>query len=164
VQSDADAQLFESQLPTIVTLTKGGKSAKVIRDTSELPDGCGSTVVTATIAVHTLVKVSLVQRGFRTFRDVDILMKGLVDLDVEISKCDKKLDLAKLNLSKVLKVESQADYQATVPENVRLANEEKVRLNEPWRACVLTVILQRNTLNAEIATLEQSKAMFEKLK
>ncbi|KAJ2915046.1 hypothetical protein MD484_g5379, partial [Candolleomyces efflorescens] len=128
VQSDSDAQLFESQLPTIVTLTKGGKSAKVIRDTSELPDGCGSSVVTATIAVHTLVK-------------------GLVDLDVEIAKADKKLDLAKLNLSKVLKMESQADYEATVPENVRLANEEK-----------------RNTLNAEIATLEQSKAMFEKLK
>jgi valyl-tRNA synthetase len=71
VQSDADAQLFESQLPTIVTLTKGGKSAKVIRDTSELPDGCGSTVVTATIAVHTLVKVSLVQCGFQSFGGVD---------------------------------------------------------------------------------------------
>lgn len=49
-----------------------------------------------------------------------------MDLDVEIAKCDKKLGLAKLNLEKVRKVESQADYEETVPENVRLINEEKV--------------------------------------
>ena len=128
MQNDADAALFEQAVPTIVTLTKGGKSAKVVRNISEVPEGCGSAVVTASIVIHTLVK-------------------GLVDLDVEISKCDKKLDLAKLNLSKVVKVESQADYLNTVPENVRLANEEK-----------------RNVLSAEIETLEQSKAMFEKLK
>ncbi|TEB35463.1 valine-tRNA ligase [Coprinellus micaceus] len=111
VQNDADAALFEQAVPTIVTLTKGGKSAKVVRNISEVPEGCGSAVVTASIVVHTLVK-------------------GLVDLD-----------------SKVVKVESQADYLNTVPENVRLANEEK-----------------RNVLSAEIETLEQSKAMFEKLK
>ena len=50
----------------------------------------------------------------------------MVDLDVEIAKCDKKLDLAKMSLDKILKVEAQADYETTIPENVRLANEEKV--------------------------------------
>jgi valyl-tRNA synthetase len=50
----------------------------------------------------------------------------LVDLDVEIAKCDKKLGLAKMNLEKVKKVESQADYEETVPANVRLVNEERV--------------------------------------
>lgn len=49
-----------------------------------------------------------------------------MDLDIEIAKCDKKLGLAKMNLDKVLKVESQADYAETVPANVRLQNEEKV--------------------------------------
>lgn len=53
-----------------------------------------------------------------------------MDLDVEISKCDKKLDLAKLNLQKIVKVESQADYEDTVPANVRLVNEEKVSLSD----------------------------------
>ncbi|KAG6885779.1 hypothetical protein C0993_009884 [Termitomyces sp. T159_Od127] len=128
IQNDEEATLFESQLPTIVALTKGCKSAKVVRDLSEIPDGCGGAVVTPSIAVHTLVR-------------------GLVDLDVEIAKCDKKLDLARLNLQKVVKVESQADYAETVPENVRLANEEK-----------------RKTLEAEISTLELSKEMFTKLK
>jgi valyl-tRNA synthetase len=46
---------------------------------------------------------------------------------VEIAKCDKKLDLAKLNLQKIVKLESQPDYAATVPANVQAANSDKVR-------------------------------------
>ena len=49
-----------------------------------------------------------------------------MDLDNEIAKCDKKLDLVRLNLQKVVKLESQAEYEETVPLNVRAANEEKV--------------------------------------
>jgi valyl-tRNA synthetase len=52
-----------------------------------------------------------------------------------------------MNLGKILKVESQPDYQNTVPETVRSANEEK-----------------RKVLEAEITTLESSKVMFSQLK
>jgi valyl-tRNA synthetase len=55
-------------------------------------------------------------------------MQGLVDLDNEIAKCDKKLDLVRLNLQKIIKVESQPEYEETVPPNVRAANLEKVKL------------------------------------
>lgn len=55
-----------------------------------------------------------------------IFFQGLIDFDVEISKCEKKLNLARLNLEKVRKVESQPDYEETVPENVRVINEDKV--------------------------------------
>ena len=58
-----------------------------------------------------------------------ILLQGLVDFDVEIAKCEKKLNLARLNLEKIVKTESQPDYKETVPENVRLVNKDKVRLN-----------------------------------
>jgi valyl-tRNA synthetase len=51
-----------------------------------------------------------------------------VDLEKEIAKCEKKLDLARLNLQKITKISSQPDYESTVPENVRTANEEKVGL------------------------------------
>jgi hypothetical protein len=54
------------------------------------------------------------------------LFQGLIDFDVEIAKCEKKLNLARLNLEKVRKVESQPDYEETVPENVRVINEDKV--------------------------------------
>jgi len=58
----------------------------------------------------------------------------------------KKLDLARMNLGKILKVEAQGDYTETVPEAVRLVNEDK-----------------RKTLEAEISTLESSRDMFSQL-
>ncbi|KAF8257302.1 tRNA synthetases class I-domain-containing protein [Lactarius quietus] len=128
VRDGAEAALFESQKGVITTLTKGCKSVEVIREASEIPPGCGSTVLTSTIGVH-------------------ILVRGLVDLDAEIAKCEKKLQLAQLNLDKVRKVEAQADYVETVPENVRSINEDR-----------------RKTLEAEVASLELSKETFSKLK
>lgn len=58
-QTDAEAALFESQAPTIVALTKNCKSAKVVREVTEIPPGCGSTVLSPTIVVYLLVRVSL---------------------------------------------------------------------------------------------------------
>lgn len=54
--------------------------------------------------------------------------KGLVDLDAEIAKCDKKLTLARLNLEKIMKIISQPDYAETVPSVVQITNDEKVML------------------------------------
>lgn len=58
VQSDQEARLFESQAPMIVTLIKGCKSVKVVKDINEVPPGCGSDILTPTVAVHVLVRVS----------------------------------------------------------------------------------------------------------
>jgi len=128
VQEDREAKLFDSQAATIVTLIKGCKRVKVVRDIGDVPAGCGSEILTPTVVIH-------------------VLVRGLIDFDVEIAKCEKKLGLVRLNLEKIRKVESQPDYEETVPENVRLINEDK-----------------RKTFEAEAATLEQSKQMFEKLK
>ncbi|EIN04124.1 hypothetical protein PUNSTDRAFT_122965 [Punctularia strigosozonata HHB-11173 SS5] len=128
VQSDNEAALFESQASTIVALTKGGKSAKVVKELSEIPEGCGSTVLTPTITIF-------------------VLVRGQVDLDVEIAKADKKLQLALMNLEKIRKVESQPDYENIISADVRLLNEDK-----------------RKTLEAEVENLRNSKDMFAKLK
>jgi valyl-tRNA synthetase len=89
-----------------------------------------------------------------------------VDLDVEIAKCEKKLDVAKMALAKVVK--AQEDYAENVPETVRTANDEKVclftELNGPYFDRLLIHGPQRKTLEAEISTLEQSKEMFARLK
>lgn len=123
IHAQDDAQLLESQLPTMVALTKGCKNAVVVSNSKDVPAGCGSSVVTKSIVIHTLVR-------------------GLVDLDREIAKCEKKLDIARLSLSKLAKFENE-----TLPENVRLANEEK-----------------KKTLEAEIMILEASQKMFADLK
>ncbi|KAH9840743.1 tRNA synthetases class I-domain-containing protein [Rhodofomes roseus] len=128
IESDKDAMLVEGQLPTILALTKNFKSAKVVRTLEEIPAGCGSDVISSTIVVY-------------------ILVRGQVDLDSEIFKSQKKLDLARINLNKARKMESPADYEQSVPADVRAANEEK-----------------RKLLETEVDNLELSIAMFEKLK
>ncbi|EGN97199.1 hypothetical protein SERLA73DRAFT_110363 [Serpula lacrymans var. lacrymans S7.3] len=127
-QSNEEEALFKSQTPTLVALTKGCKSVEVIRSSNDVPPGCGSAVVTSTVAVY-------------------ILVRGLINLEAEIAKCDKKINLSRLNFEKVNKVISQPEYEDTVPTTVRAANEEK-----------------RKTLEAEIATLELSRQMFTDLK
>jgi valyl-tRNA synthetase len=97
--------------------------------------------------------------------------QGLIDLDAEIAKSEKKLQLARLNLDKVTKVEAQSDYVETVPENVRSINEDRVRCYHDICSCPINLFinpllltLQRKTLEAEISTLEASKEMFARLK
>ena len=132
VQSDQEVELFESQAPTIVTLIKGCKSVKVVKGIDEVPPGCGSEILTPTVVIYVLVRVSahslLLLRVLRH-------SQGLIDFEVEIAKCEKKLNLARLNLEKIRKVESQPDYEETVPENVRLINEEKVCQSAYLRLC-----------------------------
>ena len=70
-----------------------------------------------------------------------------MDLDAEIAKCDKKLDIAKLNLEKLKKAMGVPDYEGSVPEAVRTGNEEKLK-----------------TIGAEMANLELSKDSFAKLR
>lgn len=52
-------------------------------------------------------------------------MQGLVDLDNEIAKCEKKLDLAMMTAEKLRKIEAQPGYDA-IAESVRASNSEKV--------------------------------------
>jgi len=117
-----------NQTSTIVPLVKGCKSAKVISDASRVPDGCGSAVLSPTLTVY-------------------LLVKGLVDLDAEVAKCEKKLDLAKLSAEKMRKVMAQSGYEQNIPEDVRTNNLETLQ-----------------TYEAQIANLEQSKVSFERLR
>jgi valyl-tRNA synthetase len=104
-------------------LIKGCKSVKVVKDINDVPAGCGSEILTPTVVIHVLVRVStrssLLPPPLK-------LLQGLIDFGVEIAKCEKKLNLARLNLEKIWKIESQPDYEEAVPENVRLINEDKV--------------------------------------
>jgi valyl-tRNA synthetase len=59
IQTQSEAVLFESQLPTIVALTKGCKSVKVLRNLKDIPAGCGCTVLTPTVAIYVLLRVSV---------------------------------------------------------------------------------------------------------
>lgn len=52
----------------------------------------------------------------------------MVDLEDEVAKIEKKLDAVKLSADKLQKTMSQGNYEEAIPENVRVANSEKVRM------------------------------------
>ncbi|KAJ7702446.1 hypothetical protein B0H17DRAFT_147233 [Mycena rosella] len=123
-------------MSTIVALTEGYNSAKVVRELQDIPGGCGGMVLTPTVTVHALVRASLIL--LTHFRSL---------IDIEIAKCEKKLEMSRANLQKITKIETQADYQETVPANFRSANED-----------------ERKTLEAEISTWQISRGIFVNLK
>ena len=55
--------------------------------------------------------------------------QGLVDLDQEIVKNEKKLNVAKIALEKVKKAESVPNYEEIVPVETRTFNTERVSLS-----------------------------------
>jgi hypothetical protein len=58
VQTAIESALFDSQVGTIMALTKGCKSVKVVRDVSEIPTDGHLASVNDTLTVHALVQVS----------------------------------------------------------------------------------------------------------
>ncbi|KAF8337423.1 tRNA synthetases class I-domain-containing protein [Cantharellus anzutake] len=120
--------MLASQAPTIGALSKGCKSANVVADSTEVPTGCGSVVLSPTATVF-------------------VLVKGLVDLDAEITKCEKKLNLANLNAEKIRKLKAQPGYEQNIPADVRASNDEKL-----------------STYEAETSNLQESIGMFKRLK
>ncbi|KAG6331734.1 hypothetical protein ID866_7353 [Astraeus odoratus] len=122
-----EAHLLESQKLTMQSLVKGCTKMVIIQDLTQLPPGCGSTTLSANVTVY-------------------LLVQGIVDLEAEIARCNKKISTVTVNIEKILKIMSQPDYQESVPVVVQQANEEK-----------------RRTLEAEIAVLQQSREMFLKM-
>ena len=52
--------------------------------------------------------------------------QGLIDIDVEIEKCEKKKRVAQIALDRIKKTEAHPNYEQTVDAETRLGNEEKV--------------------------------------
>jgi len=94
-----EATVLQTQLPTIVTLTKGCKTARVVQDTKELPTGCSSAIATHTVTVYALVQ-------------------PVVDFNIEILKPTKR---PRLSSDK-----PQTEYEEMKTSDVHLINEYKV--------------------------------------
>jgi hypothetical protein len=58
--SDKEATILSSELETIKALTKNVKTLKVVRATTDVPAGCGSSVLTSDSSIYVDVLVRLV--------------------------------------------------------------------------------------------------------
>ncbi|KAG0378752.1 hypothetical protein BGX24_002938, partial [Mortierella sp. AD032] len=122
------AKLLKSEEAGIATLTKGSKSCTVVSDVAQIPEGCASQTI---------------QEGCTVY----LLVKGMVDVDAEVQKIEKKLTKVQKAKEDLEKKTQDATYLTKVKPEIREMNEAKLKDYE-----------------AEIATLTSGIDTFMKLK
>ncbi|RUS33808.1 hypothetical protein BC938DRAFT_483795 [Jimgerdemannia flammicorona] len=100
--------IFRSQEPSIVTLIKECSEATSLEPSHDVPHGCALSTISEDI-------------------NVLLLVKGMVDLDAEVSKFQKKLGNVTKAQETLQKKISITDYEIKVPADVREANETKLK-------------------------------------
>jgi len=116
--------LLKEQTPTVAALVKGSKSVEVVDKLSDVPEGCSSDTVGADVVVH-------------------LLIKGLINVDAELTKTQKKITGVSANIDKLSKMVNKAE----TPEEVRTASAEQLK-----------------QLEAELAALNINVEQFNKMK
>ncbi|GBC09260.1 hypothetical protein RclHR1_08720003 [Rhizophagus clarus] len=106
--SEKIASLLTSQEQSIITLVKGAKSVHVFQKGEAIPTGCALSTVNDEI-------------------NVLLMVKGFIDIDAEVSKFEKKLDKTIQSLTSLQKNISIPGYENKVPEDVREANDIKLK-------------------------------------
>ena len=119
--------MLASQLSVMHTLIKGCESIVCVPSASDVPAGCVVASVSATIQVH-------------------LLVRGLVDVDQELSKLAKKLTLNDTQLQRTEALTQKPEWSKT-PEDVRASTQQRL-----------------DDLQAEKAALLQAQANFERLR
>jgi valyl-tRNA synthetase len=122
------AKLLKSEEAGIATLTKGSKSCTVVSDIADIPEGCASQTI---------------QEGCTVY----LLVKGMVDVDAEVQKIEKKLAKVQKAKDDLEKKTQDPTYLTKVKPEIREMNEAKLKDYE-----------------AEIATLTSGIETFMKLK
>lgn len=127
VSDGATREMLASQLSVMHTLIKGCESIVCVPSASDVPAGCVVASVSATIQVH-------------------LLVRGLVDVDQELSKLAKKLTLNDTQLQRTEALTQKPEWSKT-PEDVRASTQQRL-----------------DDLQAEKAALLQAQANFERLR
>lgn len=77
----------------------------------EAPKGCAILSINAQCEVH-------------------LMLKGVIEVDKEIGKLEKKQESLEQNITKLKQKMSIEDYENKVPENVRADNSEHLQQNQ----------------------------------
>ncbi|KAK0525152.1 valine--tRNA ligase [Tilletia horrida] len=127
-KSETVHKLLQEQKDALATLIKGCKSIEVTSDASSIPAGCAIASISADANVHMLVK-------------------GQINIDSELAKLAKSLDLNGIQLAKVEGLMGKKDEYEKMPEEVRKGTEDKHR-----------------TLVAEREAIEAARRNFESIR
>ncbi|TIC01985.1 hypothetical protein E3Q17_01587 [Wallemia mellicola] len=106
--TEEKAPIFKSQLAVLKTLIKGCKVLEVVTTSSEIPVGCAVQSINVDANLH-------------------VLVRGLVDIDAELTKLEKKEKAAKMTLEKTIKATQIDGYAEKVSVQVQQNNQEKIQ-------------------------------------
>ncbi|KAI9138706.1 tRNA synthetases class I-domain-containing protein [Paraphysoderma sedebokerense] len=120
--------LLVSSVPTIVSLTKGLANFHILEPSAHIPAGCAVQAINNELSIL-------------------LLVKGIVDIDGEIEKLEKKLKKAEHGKDGLKKKMSVEGYEEKVKEEVKEANLTKMK-----------------ALDSEIELITKAIANFMKLK
>lgn len=118
------AKLLESQIPTLTALIKGSKQVRIVSSASDVPEGCSSDTVGADIVVH-------------------LLIKGLINVDTEMAKAQKKMTAAQSGIDKLVKSIEKKE----TPEEIKAQSRDSLKV-----------------LEAEMKALTLNMEQFEKMR
>ncbi|KAK4704184.1 valyl-tRNA synthetase, partial [Phenoliferia sp. Uapishka_3] len=99
-QSPAFGKTLRESADTISVLIKGCTAFTVVDAEADIPEGCVSENVSPELSVS-------------------LLLKGVINVDAEVAKAEKKRAFAQLGLAKLKEGMSAPDYETKKPENVR---------------------------------------------
>jgi valyl-tRNA synthetase len=130
VVSTDNVPLLQSQTLAIATLAVVGNVivAHKAEESNTIPEGCGFSTVTPDIGVH-------------------MMLKGMINVDGEVKKIDKKADLLKKSLKSLEDKMNAPSYTDKVPEAVRDQNTQKA----------VALRLELSQLTDAIARLQKMK-------
>ncbi|CAK7894206.1 hypothetical protein CAAN1_09S03510 [[Candida] anglica] len=120
------ANIAKDQEDSIVSLIKGVEKISVVESAKDVPSGCALQSINPECTVH-------------------VLVKGQIDLDAEIAKVNKKLDVAK-------------DFQTKLNDSISKFTEKTKEVAKE------AAFKRQENYKAEIEGYEQTIAILEKLK
>lgn len=142
------ASTLQAAQGEISVLIKGCKAFTLVESEAEIPVGCVSTNVSPLLAVH-------------------LLLKGVIDVQAEMGKAEKKKAAALVSLDKLEAGAAAPDYATKKPEHVRKAEADKVSYvpscGREGGSDSLRFLLQMAAIRIDIDSLAASIEGFLKL-
>jgi valyl-tRNA synthetase len=98
-------EIAKSQKDSIVSLIKAVQKVDVVSEAGEIPSGCVLTTVVPEVNVH-------------------LLVKGMIDIEKEVAKFEKKLEKSKNTLAGLEKIMTSADYESKASDAAKEKNQQ----------------------------------------
>ncbi|KAJ1035365.1 hypothetical protein NDA13_000785 [Ustilago tritici] len=122
--SDASfQQTLKGSSEVVTTLVKGCTSVTVAPNASEVPKGCAVSSISSRLNAH-------------------LLIRGLVNIDQELAKLDKKLQLNAVGIEKILAPMNKPQEWSRMPQEVKDSTAEKLKNLEAEKQAMLAAKAQ----------------------